>query len=59
MIPQAEVFRLAHRYGVGERVIEKDYVLSWVLVAIVVVALKETIRLMQEIDEVIPSCPIQ
>jgi len=34
MIPQAEVFRLAHRYGVGERVIEKDYVLSWVLVAI-------------------------
>jgi len=34
MIPQAEVFRLAHREGVGERVIEKDYVLSWVLVAI-------------------------
>ncbi len=34
MIPQTEVFRVAHREGVGERVIEKDYVLSWVLVAV-------------------------
>jgi predicted nucleotidyltransferase component of viral defense system len=34
MISRTEVFRLAHRFGVGERVIEKDYVLSWVLVAI-------------------------
>lgn len=34
MIPQAEVFRLARQEGVGERVIEKDYVLSWVLIAI-------------------------
>jgi predicted nucleotidyltransferase component of viral defense system len=34
MIGQTEVFRLAQRFGVGERVIEKDYVLSWILVAI-------------------------
>jgi predicted nucleotidyltransferase component of viral defense system len=34
MIPQAEVFTLAQRFGVGERIIEKDYVLSWVLMAI-------------------------
>jgi predicted nucleotidyltransferase component of viral defense system len=34
MIPAAEVFRLAHSLGVGDRVIEKDYVLSWLLVAI-------------------------
>jgi len=34
MISRTEVFRLAHRFGVGERVIEKDYVVSWVLVAI-------------------------
>jgi len=34
MIPQAEVSRLAHQLGVGERIIEKDYVLSWVLVVI-------------------------
>jgi len=41
MIPQAEVFRLAHRFGVGERVIEKDYVLSWVLVVIAESNLKD------------------
>jgi predicted nucleotidyltransferase component of viral defense system len=34
MISTAEVARLAHRLGVGDRVIEKDYVLSWLLVAI-------------------------
>jgi len=34
MIPAAELARLAHRLGVGDRVIEKDYVLSWLLVAI-------------------------
>jgi len=34
MISAAEVARLAHRLGVGDRVIEKDYVLSWLLVAI-------------------------
>jgi hypothetical protein len=34
MIPTAEISRLAHRLGVGDRVIEKDYVLSWLLVAI-------------------------
>jgi len=34
MISSAEAARLAHRLGVGDRVIEKDYVLSWLLVAI-------------------------
>jgi len=34
MFSAAEVANLAHRVGVGDRVIEKDYVLSWLLVAI-------------------------
>jgi len=34
MISPAEVARTAHRLGVGDRTIEKDYVLSWLLVAI-------------------------
>jgi hypothetical protein len=34
MIPSAELARLAYRLGVGDRVIEKDYVLSWLLVAV-------------------------
>ena len=34
MISTAEVAKLAHRLGVGDRVMEKDYVLSWLLVAI-------------------------
>ena len=34
MISSAEVARLAHNLGVGDRVIEKDYVLSWLLIAI-------------------------
>jgi predicted nucleotidyltransferase component of viral defense system len=34
MIPQSEVFKIAHEDGVGQRVIENDYVLSWVLIAI-------------------------
>jgi predicted nucleotidyltransferase component of viral defense system len=34
MITQAEVFKLAQRERVSERVIEKDYVLSWILIAI-------------------------
>jgi len=34
MIPAAEVFKRAHRLGVGDLVVEKDYVLSWLLVAI-------------------------
>jgi predicted nucleotidyltransferase component of viral defense system len=34
MISTAEVAKLAYRLGVGDRVIEKDYVLSWLLLAI-------------------------
>ncbi|MGB9299197.1 MAG: nucleotidyl transferase AbiEii/AbiGii toxin family protein [Anaerolineae bacterium] len=41
MISRTEVFRLAQRFGVGERVIEKDYVLSWVLIAIAESDLRE------------------
>ena len=34
MIPTAEIARVAHHLNVSDRVIEKDYVLSWVLAAI-------------------------
>jgi predicted nucleotidyltransferase component of viral defense system len=34
MISPAEISKLAHGLGVGDRVIEKDYVLSWLLIAI-------------------------
>jgi len=34
VISTAEIARLAHHLRVGDRVIEKDYVLSWLLVAI-------------------------
>ncbi len=34
MISPAEVAKLAHRLAVSDRVIEKDYVLSWLLIAI-------------------------
>ncbi len=34
MISAAEVFTEAHRVGVGDLVIEKDYVLGWLLIAI-------------------------
>ncbi len=43
MIPTAEISRLAHRLGVGDRVIEKDYVLSWLLVAIAESDLRNTL----------------
>jgi len=34
MIPPSEVARLAHRLGLGDKTIEQDYVLTWVLLAI-------------------------
>ena len=34
MISTAEVAKLAHRLGASDRVMEKDYVLSWLLIAI-------------------------
>ena len=34
MISSAEVAKLAHRLGVSDRVIEKDYVLGWLLIGI-------------------------
>ena len=34
MIPPSEISRLAHRLGLSDRTIEKDYVLTWVLFAI-------------------------
>ena len=34
MIPPSEIARLAHRLGLGDKIVEKDYVLTWVLLAI-------------------------
>jgi len=34
MIPPSEIARLAHRLGLGDKTIEQDYVLTWVLLAI-------------------------
>lgn len=34
MIPQAEISRTAHREGMSDRVIEKDYVITWILLAL-------------------------
>jgi predicted nucleotidyltransferase component of viral defense system len=34
MIPSSEISRLAHRLKLGDKTIEKDYVLTWVLLAI-------------------------
>jgi len=34
MIPPGEIARLAHRLGLGDKTIEKDYVLTWALLAI-------------------------
>jgi len=33
MIPPGEIARLAHRLGMGDKTIEQDYVLTWVLLA--------------------------
>ncbi len=34
MIPPGEIARLAHQLGLGDKTIEKDYVLTWALLAI-------------------------
>ena len=34
MIPRSEIFRMAHRLNLGDKTIEQDYVLTWVLLAI-------------------------
>jgi predicted nucleotidyltransferase component of viral defense system len=34
MIRPAEISKLAHRLGLGDKTIEKDYILTWVLLAI-------------------------
>jgi predicted nucleotidyltransferase component of viral defense system len=34
MIRSAEISKLAHRLGLGDKTIEKDYVLTWVLLAV-------------------------
>jgi predicted nucleotidyltransferase component of viral defense system len=41
MIPPGEIARLAHRLGLGDKTIEKDYVLTWVLLAIANSPLRE------------------
>src|SRR3990172_9883461 len=34
MIPQAEISRTANREGMSDRVIEKDYCITWILLAL-------------------------
>ncbi len=41
MIHSGEVSRLAHRLGLGDKTIEKDYVLTWVLLAIAASPLRD------------------
>ena len=41
MIPPAEISKLAHRLGLGDKTIEKDYVLTWVLLAMAESSLRE------------------
>ncbi len=41
MILPGEIARLAHRVGLGDKTIEKDYVLTWVLIAIANSPLRE------------------
>ena len=41
MIRSAEVSKLAHRLGLGDKTIEKDYILTWVLQAIAASPLRD------------------
>jgi len=41
MIHSGEISKLAHKLGLGDRTIEKDYVLTWVLHAIANSPVKE------------------
>lgn len=41
MIPQAEISKLAYRQGMSDKVIEKDYVITWILLALADSRLKE------------------
>jgi len=41
MIQSGEIHRMAHKQGLGDKTIEKDYVLTWVLLAIANSTLKE------------------
>src|SRR3990167_7176686 len=34
MIPQAEISKLAFREGMSDKIIEKDYVITWILLAL-------------------------
>ena len=45
MIRPAEVSKLAHRLGLGDKTIEKDYVLTWVLLAIAASPLRDLLAL--------------
>jgi len=41
MIPQAEISKLAFRESMSDKVIEKDYVITWILLALVNSSLKD------------------
>ena len=41
MIPPSEIASMAHRLGLGDKTIEKDYVLTWTLLAVANSPLRE------------------
>jgi len=41
MIPPSEIARMAHRLGLGDKTIEKDYVVTWMLLAVANSPLRE------------------
>jgi len=41
MIPQAEISKIAFREGMSDKVIEKDYVITWMLLALAASDLKD------------------
>lgn len=43
MIPQAEISKLAYREGMSDKVIEKDYVITWILLALADSDLKKSL----------------
>ncbi len=43
MIPQAEISKLAFREGMSDKVIEKDYVITWILLALADSGLKNSL----------------
>jgi hypothetical protein len=56
MIRPAEISKLAHRLGLGDKTIEKDYVLTWVLLAIAASPLRDLLAAFQPLPLRAASC---